>query len=71
MGKSTSWAGWAQEQGKCAPLTRLIPHLQVRMENVTVLGEDVIVNDELYLNGASVLPHKSIGESVPEPRIIM
>lgn len=44
---------------------------QVRMENVTVLGEDVIVSDELYLNGASVLPHKSIGESVPEPRIIM
>ncbi|XP_074054060.1 mannose-1-phosphate guanylyltransferase catalytic subunit beta isoform X1 [Macrotis lagotis] len=43
----------------------------VRMENVTVLGEDVIVGDELYLNGASVLPHKSIGESVPEPRIIM
>ncbi|XP_028908031.1 mannose-1-phosphate guanyltransferase beta isoform X2 [Ornithorhynchus anatinus] len=43
----------------------------VRMENVTVLGEDVIVNDELYLNGANVLPHKSIGESVPEPRIIM
>lgn len=44
---------------------------QVRMENVTVLGEDVIVNDELYLNGANVLPHKSIAESVPEPRIIM
>lgn len=43
----------------------------VRMENVTVLGEDVIVNDELYLNGANVLPHKSINESVPEPRIIM
>lgn len=45
--------------------------LQVRMENVSVLGEDVIVNDELYLNGASVLPHKAISESVPEPRIIM
>ncbi|XP_058028719.1 mannose-1-phosphate guanyltransferase beta isoform X3 [Ahaetulla prasina] len=45
--------------------------LVVRMENVTVLGEDVIVNDELYLNGANVLPHKSIAESVPEPRIIM
>ncbi|CAL9707418.1 unnamed protein product [Knipowitschia caucasica] len=43
----------------------------VRMENVAVLGEDVIVNDELYLNGANVLPHKSISESVPEPRIIM
>ncbi len=44
---------------------------QVRMENVTVLGEDVIVNDELYINGANVLPHKSITDSVPEPRIIM
>ncbi|XP_056384328.1 mannose-1-phosphate guanyltransferase beta isoform X2 [Hyla sarda] len=43
----------------------------VRMENVTVLGEDVIVNEELYLNGANVLPHKCISESVPEPRIIM
>ncbi|CAL8336695.1 unnamed protein product [Merluccius merluccius] len=43
----------------------------VRMENVTVLGEDVIVNDELYLNGANVLPHKSITDSVAEPRIIM
>uniref|UniRef100_A0A8C4ZQL4 mannose-1-phosphate guanylyltransferase n=2 Tax=Gadus morhua TaxID=8049 RepID=A0A8C4ZQL4_GADMO len=43
----------------------------VRMENVTVLGEDVIVSDELYLNGANVLPHKSITESVAEPRIIM
>ncbi|XP_043933720.1 mannose-1-phosphate guanyltransferase beta [Protopterus annectens] len=43
----------------------------VRMENVSVLGEDVIVKDELYLNGASVLPHKSISDSVPEPSIIM
>ncbi|KAK1799691.1 hypothetical protein P4O66_006233 [Electrophorus voltai] len=48
-----------------------IPLSQVRMENVTVLGEDVIVNDELYINGANVLPHKSISDSVPEPRIIM
>lgn len=53
------------------PINKPPSPLQVRMENVTVLGEDVIVNDELYLNGASVLPHKSIGESVPEPRIIM
>jgi len=43
----------------------------VRMENVTVLGEDVIVKDELYLNGVKVLPHKSLGTSVPEPQIIM
>ncbi|KAL4716253.1 hypothetical protein ACJJTC_004747 [Scirpophaga incertulas] len=43
----------------------------VRMENCTVLGEDVIVKDELYINGGQVLPHKSIALSVPEPQIIM
>lgn len=43
----------------------------VRMENTTVLGEDVIVKDELYINGGQVLPHKSIGISVTEPQIIM
>ncbi|CAL4061690.1 unnamed protein product [Meganyctiphanes norvegica] len=43
----------------------------VRMENVSVLGEDVIVKDELYVNGGMVLPHKSIGTSVLEPKIIM
>ncbi|KAH8861800.1 Mannose-1-phosphate guanyltransferase beta [Schistosoma japonicum] len=43
----------------------------VRMENVTVLGEDVIVSDELFVNGARVLPHKSIAQSVTEPQIIM
>jgi len=44
---------------------------QVRVEGVTVLGEDVMVKDELFLNGARVLPHKSISASVPEPAIIM
>ena len=44
---------------------------QVRMENVSVLGEDVIVKDEVYVNGGKVLPHKSIAVSVPEPQIIM
>ncbi|RZF43103.1 hypothetical protein LSTR_LSTR001281 [Laodelphax striatellus] len=43
----------------------------VRMENTTVLGEDVIVKDELYVNGGQVLPHKSIAASVPDPQIIM
>merc|ERR1711997_1284130 len=43
----------------------------VRMENVCVLGEDVIVKDEVYVNGGKVLPHKSIGTSVTEPQIIM
>ncbi|XP_006822458.1 mannose-1-phosphate guanylyltransferase catalytic subunit beta-like [Saccoglossus kowalevskii] len=43
----------------------------VRMENVSVLGEDVIVQDELYVNGGRILPHKSIGSSVADPQIIM
>uniref|UniRef100_A0A915EM91 Nucleotidyl transferase domain-containing protein n=1 Tax=Ditylenchus dipsaci TaxID=166011 RepID=A0A915EM91_9BILA len=43
----------------------------VRIENECVIGEDVVVKDELYLNGAQVLPHKSIASSVPEPVIIM
>lgn len=43
----------------------------VRVQNVTVLGQDVTVADELYINGGQVLPHKSIAESVPEPKIIM
>uniref|UniRef100_A0A915IPV8 mannose-1-phosphate guanylyltransferase n=1 Tax=Romanomermis culicivorax TaxID=13658 RepID=A0A915IPV8_ROMCU len=43
----------------------------VRMENVCVIGEDVIVKDEIYLNGAKVLPHKNISQNVPEPDIIM
>ncbi|CAH1783780.1 unnamed protein product [Owenia fusiformis] len=63
--KSHSWLesciiGWTSTVGQWA-----------RMENVTVLGEDVIVKDELYINGGRILPHKSIGASVPEPQIIM
>ena len=41
------------------------------MENVSVLGEDVIIEDELYVNGARILPHKAIASSVAEPQIIM
>lgn len=37
----------------------------VRMENITVLGDDVNVKDELLINGASVLPHKSIRSVLP------
>ena len=42
-----------------------------RLENVTVLGQDVNVSDEIYLNGVRILPHKSIKASVPDPQIIM
>jgi len=43
----------------------------VRMENVSVLGDDVQIKDELYINGASILPHKSVSSSVSAPSIIM
>jgi len=43
----------------------------VRMENTSVLGQDVHIADELYINGGKILPHKSITASIPEPEIIM
>lgn len=63
--KSHAWLesciiGWRSTVGKW-----------VRMEGTTVLGEDVMVKDEIYINGGQVLPHKSIVLSVPEPQIIM
>ncbi|RKO95625.1 GDP-D-mannose pyrophosphorylase [Caulochytrium protostelioides] len=42
-----------------------------RLENVTVLGEDVHVADEVYVNGGSVLPHKSVGANILTPQIVM
>ncbi|KAK6441573.1 mannose-1-phosphate guanyltransferase [Oleoguttula sp. CCFEE 5521] len=42
-----------------------------RLENVSVLGDDVTIGDEIYCNGASVLPHKSIKANVDVPAIIM
>jgi len=41
------------------------------MENNCVLGEDVVVNDEIYLNGVKVLPNKEISKSESEPIVIM
>jgi mannose-1-phosphate guanylyltransferase len=41
------------------------------VEGLTILSKDIQVSDELYLNGASVLPHKSITSSVPKPQIIL
>lgn len=63
--KAHSWLnkciiGWNCQVGKW-----------VRMENVSVLGEDVVVSDEMYVNGGRVLPHKTIKECVTEPQIIM
>jgi mannose-1-phosphate guanylyltransferase len=52
--------GWNSSVGKWA-----------RLENVTVLGDDVSIGDEIYVNGGSVLPHKSIKANVDSPAIIM
>lgn len=42
-----------------------------RLENVTVLGDDVTIGDEVYVNGGSILPHKTIKSNVDVPAIIM
>ncbi|GAB2272888.1 hypothetical protein Dimus_007705 [Dionaea muscipula] len=42
-----------------------------RVENMTVLGEDVHVGDEIYSNGGVVLPHKEIKSSILKPEIVM
>jgi len=62
---SNSWIkssiiGWQSSVGKW-----------VRMENTSVLGQDVHIADELYVNGGKILPHKTITTSIPEPEIIM
>ena len=52
--------GWNSIVGKWA-----------RLENVTVLGDDVTIGDEIYVNGGSILPHKTIKVNVDVPAIIM
>lgn len=42
-----------------------------RLENVSVLGDDVTVGDEIYVNGGTILPHKSIKANVDVPTIII
>jgi hypothetical protein len=39
--------------------------------SMPVLSVATAVQDEIFLNGAVVLPHKEIKESVVEPRIIL
>lgn len=63
--KDHSWlqssiVGWHSTVGRWA-----------RLEGISVLGDDVHVSDEIYLNGACVLPHKSVSSNVAEPSIIM
>uniref|UniRef100_A0AC35F077 Mannose-1-phosphate guanylyltransferase n=1 Tax=Panagrolaimus sp. PS1159 TaxID=55785 RepID=A0AC35F077_9BILA len=43
----------------------------VRIENTSVIGDEVKVNDEIYLNGARVCHNKTITENVLEPKVVM
>lgn len=52
--------GWNSVIGKWA-----------RTEGTTVLGDDVHVKNEIYVNGAKVLPHKTISSNVQSESIIM
>jgi len=42
-----------------------------RLENITVLGDDVTIADEIYVNGGSILPHKEIKANIDSPAIVM
>mmetsp|Transcript_11314 Transcript_11314/g.22855 ORF Transcript_11314/g.22855 Transcript_11314/m.22855 type:complete len:359 (-) Transcript_11314:4940-6016(-) len=42
-----------------------------RVEGISVTGEDVTIKDERYINGGIILPHKSVGDDIPEPKIVM
>lgn len=57
---SSSIIGWHSTVGRWA-----------RVENMTILGEDVHVGDEVYSNGGIVLPHKEIKSSILKPEIVM
>ncbi|KAI5064157.1 hypothetical protein GOP47_0020827 [Adiantum capillus-veneris] len=57
---SGSIVGWHSTVGQWA-----------RVENMTVLGEDVHLCDEVYSNGGVVLPHKEIKSSILKPEIVM
>jgi len=52
--------GWMSSVGKWG-----------RLENLTILGEDVHVWDEVYSNGGVILPHKEIKSSILNPSIVM
>ncbi|XP_039013483.1 mannose-1-phosphate guanylyltransferase 1-like [Hibiscus syriacus] len=57
---SNSIIGWHSTVGRWA-----------RLENMTILGEDVHFGDEVYSNGGVVLPHKEIKTSILKPEIVM
>jgi mannose-1-phosphate guanylyltransferase len=43
----------------------------VRVENFSVLGEDVTIKAELYVNETVVLPHKSVSKDLSFPQVVL
>ncbi|OEH78620.1 GTP-D-mannose [Cyclospora cayetanensis] len=56
----SSIVGWQSSVGKW-----------VRVEGLTVVGENVHLLDECFINGAFILPHKTITESISESGAII
>lgn len=56
----SSIVGWNSTVGRWA-----------RLDNITVLGEDVQIGDEVFVNGGKILPHKSVNENILEPGVIV
>ncbi|KMZ60866.1 Mannose-1-phosphate guanyltransferase [Zostera marina] len=57
---SNSIVGWYSTVGRWA-----------RIENMSILGEDVHICDEIYSNGGVVLPHKQIKSNILKPEIVL
>ncbi|KAL0079360.1 mannose-1-phosphate guanyltransferase [Phycomyces blakesleeanus] len=57
---NSSIVGWHSSVGRWS-----------RLEGCSVLGDDVTISDEIYVNGGSILPHKTISVNITEPQIIM
>ncbi|KAG0175044.1 mannose-1-phosphate guanyltransferase [Apophysomyces sp. BC1034] len=57
---NSSIVGWHSSVGRWS-----------RIEGCSVLGDDVTINDEIYVNGGSILPHKGISSNITEPQIVM
>jgi len=56
----SSIIGWQSKIGKW-----------VRIENVSVLGRDVRISDELFVNGGLILDHKAVKETIPKPTVVI
>jgi len=41
------------------------------VEGLTVLGEDVEIKNELFINGILIMPHKTISNSIIEKNTII